>query len=348
MNIPIFDGHNDTIPKLSESRDFFLDNAKGHLDLPKAKKGNMRGGLFALFTPAETEEERKEGYGLTISGETWEITYPRSISHSWAKNFVNKNLTFIHQLAKEHPKEIKIISNFQELFSSMQQDLINVVLHFEGAEAIDEKLKNLENYYEQGLRSLGITWSRANCFGYGVPFKYPSSSDVGPGLTSYGKELVHACNNLGIMIDLAHLNKKGFFDVAKISKQPLIVSHSAVNNICPTARNLTDDQLDAIKDSGGVVGIIFDMNNTRPDGGITPSSLDVLLPHFNYIIERIGIDHIAFGSDFDGAKMPTNLQTAADFPNLLNALKQYVYSDIDLEKIAYKNWLRVIKAAWKS
>jgi membrane dipeptidase len=348
MNIPIFDGHNDTIPKLTDGRDFFLDNPQGHLDLPKMKKGNMKGGLFALFTPAETKEEREEGYGLTINGNTWEIKYAKTISHTWAKEFVNKNLTFIIDFAKKH-KEIKIIHNFIDLSLCIEQDRsIGIVLHFEGAECIDEKLINLEEYYEKGLRSLGITWSRANIFGYGVPFKYHSSPDVGDGLTSYGKALVHKCNDLGIMIDLAHLNEKGFFDVAKISKTPLVVSHTAVNALCSTARNLSDKQIDAIKDTGGVIGIIFDMNNTRKDGLPTSTSLDVLLPHFNYIIDRIGIDHVAFGSDFDGAKMPSNLKTAADFPNLINALKACGYSDEDLKKIAYKNWLRVLKASLKS
>ena len=121
----------------------------------------------------------------------------------------------------------------------------------EGCEAIDADLAALETFYAAGLRSLGPVWSRNNIFGHGVPFAYPMDPDTGPGLTEAGKRLVKACNRLGIMIDLSHITEKGFWDVAKLSDQPLVASHSNVHAITPVARNLTDRQLDAMRESQG-------------------------------------------------------------------------------------------------
>ena len=107
------------------------------------------------------------------------------------------------------------------------------VLHIEGAEAIDPELEALEVFYAAGLRSLGPVWSRPNVFGHGVPFRFPSSPDTGPGLTDAGKELVRACNRLRIMLDLTHLNEAGFWDVAALTDAPLVATHSNVHALCP-------------------------------------------------------------------------------------------------------------------
>jgi len=130
------------------------------------------------------------------------------------------------------------------------------VLHIEGAEAIDPNFEFLDVLYEAGLRSLGPVWSRPNAFGHGVPFRCPSSPDTGPGLTDLGKELIGACNRLGILIDLSHLNERGFWDVAAISNAPLVATHSNAHALSPHSRNLIDSQLAAIRETGGIVGVI--------------------------------------------------------------------------------------------
>src|SRR5206468_1669749 len=127
----------------------------------------------------------------------------------------------------------------------------------EGAEPIAPDLSNLERWYDRGLRSIGLVWSRANAFAEGVPFRFPSSPDTGPGLTDAGRELVRACNRLGILVDLSHLNEAGFWDVAGISDKPLVATHSNAHAICPASRNLTDKQLAAIKESDGMVGLNY-------------------------------------------------------------------------------------------
>jgi membrane dipeptidase len=222
-------------------------------------------------------------------------------------------------------------------------------MHFEGAECIEPDLSNLATYYDMGLRSLGLTWSRPNAFAYGVPFGFPHSPDTGPGLTESGKELVSECNRLGIMLDLSHLNEKGFWYVAELSTAPLVATHSGVHELCPSTRNLTDEQLKAVGESGGIVGINFHKGFLRADGdGQAETSLTEIVNHLNYAVEQIGIDHLALGSDFDGAKMPDDLGDVSGLTRLLDALRAAGYDETALKKIAHKNWQRLLAETWKA
>ena len=163
------------------------------------------------------------------------------------------------------------------------------ILHIEGAEAIDPDLHMLDVLYESGLRSIGPVWSRPNIFGHGVPFRYPSTPDTGPGLTDHGRALVRACNRLKIMIDLSHLNEKGFWDVAKLSDAPLVATHSNAYALCHHSRNLTDRQLAAIRESRGMVGVNFATAFIRPDGQRSEQTpLEQMVRHIDYLIEHVG------------------------------------------------------------
>src|SRR5213076_3622570 len=134
---------------------------------------------------------------------------------------------------------------------------VTAIVHFEGADPLAPDLSDLHRWYERGLRSVGLVWSRPNAFAEGVPFRFPSSPDTGPGLTAAGRDLVRACNRLGILVDLSHINEQGFWDVARLSAAPLVATHSAAHSLCPSTRNLTDKQLEAIKASEGMVGLTF-------------------------------------------------------------------------------------------
>ncbi len=229
-----------------------------------------------------------------------------------------------------------------DLDACLAGEALGAVLHFEGAEPIDPALDALDVWYAAGLRSLGIVWSRPNAFGHGVPFRFPSSPDTGPGLTEAGVALVRRCNELGVAIDLSHLNEAGFWDVARVSERPLIASHSGVHALCPAARNLTDDQLDAIAASGGLVGVNFDVGSLRADGGDDPDTpLSRIADHARYIADRCGVDHVALGSDLDGAKMPRELVDASGFPLVLAALEAAGFEDDEVDRIAWRNWRRV-------
>ena len=172
----------------------------------------------------------------------------------------------LFRIERESQGRLRVCRNAGDIDSSLADGALAAVLHIEGAECIDADFELLDVLYQAGLRSLGPVWSRPNIFGHGVPFRLPSSPDTGPGLTDLGKALIGACNALRIMIDLSHLNERGFWDVAAISKAPLVASHSNAHAISPHSRNLTDRQLAAIRETGGLVGVNFATAFLRPDG----------------------------------------------------------------------------------
>jgi membrane dipeptidase len=333
---PVFDGHNDTLLRVrapneqGDVRSFFDHGAEGHLDLPRALEGGFAGGMFAIFI--ETEGEVRE------EPLSREIVKPKTL----------EAMARLKKLKRESHGRIKIVRNADELEDCLHKGVLAAVLHFEGAEAIDPELSDLEGYYQDGLRSLGLTWSRSNEFGHGVPFAFPHSPDTGPGLTEAGRRLVEECNHLGIMIDLSHLNEKGFWDVAQLSDAPLVATHSCVHALCPSPRNLTDNQLDAIAESGGLVGVNFAVAFLREDGERDEDTpIEALVRHIVYIADRIGIDSVALGSDFDGTTIPRELGDAAGLPKLIDALRKAGLDDDGLFKLSHENWLRVLRRTWR-
>ncbi len=363
--MPIFDGHNDTLVHFyllerSEERSFLARSGKGHLDLPRAREAGFGGGFFAIFVPSPTVDyaasltRASPKPDLLIRTENgYEVKLADPIDFDYAYGFTNEVITSLFRLEEAAEGAVKVVRNVEELVDCLDQQVLAIVLHFEGAEAIDPQLHNLEAFYQLGLRSLGITWSRPNAFGWGVPFKYPASPNTGPGLTEAGKELVRACNKLGIMLDLSHLNEQGFWDVAKLSDSevgtaaPLVATHSAAHALTPRTRNLTDEQLEAIGDSNGVVGVTFSIYDLRSDGRLEGDvPLTDLIRHIDYIAQRIGIDHVAFGSDFDGATIPKEMGDVTGFPKLLGALREHGFDDAALRKLTHENWIRVLRDTW--
>ena len=225
---------------------------------------------------------------------------------------------------------------------------ITAIVHMEGAEPIAPDLSNLEEWYERGLRSIGLVWSRPNEFAEGVPFRFPRHPTPGQASPTPGAELVRACNRLGILVDLSHLNEAGFWDVAALSDAPLVATHSNAHALCASSRNLTDPQLDAVRDSGGVVGVNFAVAFLREDGlRVRDTPIAEIVRHVDYLAERMGIDHVAFGSDFDGATIPEELGGVAGLPKLVAALRDAGYDDDAIAKLTHENWLRVLGDTWR-
>jgi len=346
--VPIFDGHNDVILSKylphEESRSLFVESEKGHIDLPRAIKGALKGGLFAIFVPPDSKRiDLTKG----LTPETIEI-YRRPLEFSFSKKYAQLGIDALRALEIESRGVIKIVTNYEELRISFDQNAITIVIHFEGAEPIAKNLENLQYYYDQGLRSIGLVWSRPNVFGIGVPFEINATPDVGEGLSDAGKALVSACNRMGILIDLSHLNEKGFWDVEKITTAPLVATHSCVHRISPISRNLLDKQFDAIKASNGIVGLNFSVEFIREDcARNTDTPIKALVRHIRYMVDYMGIDHVGLGSDFDGTQIPDELKDASGLPKLITALREDGFHQNDIEKIAYKNWFRVLKDTWK-
>ncbi len=347
--LPIFDGHNDVLLHLylterGGGRSFFVRSERGHIDLPRAHEGGFAGGFFAVFVPANPATEPS----LTLTDTGYEVPLAPAIDPAYAQRTTIAMTALLFRLETASQGQLKVVRTAHELAACLRTGVLAVILHFEGAEAIDPRLDALEVFYQAGLRSLGLVWSRPNVFAHGVPFKFPHSPDTGPGLTDAGKDLVRACNRLGIMLDLSHLNEQGFWDVAALSDAPLVATHSNVHALCPTTRNLTDKQLDAIRESDGIVGLNFGVSMLREDGqNEADTPLDTLLRHIDYLVERLGIDRVGFGSDFDGVKIPQAIGDVAGLPKLIAALAEHGYDDVALRKIAHENWLRVLHKTWR-
>lgn len=342
----IFDGHNDALMVLHGSERSFLKRSDiGHFDLVRAAEGHFAGGLFAIFVPPPGKEPEDGVFSTTLpSGRGEEMA---EISGSYAELLTKSCLAKYRLLEQAAGGAIRLVTSHGQLLRQMAEGTISVVLHFEGAEAIRPDLSNLEAWYDQGLRSLGLVWSRPNAFGHGVDFAFPGSPDTGPGLSQAGFALVRACNRLGIAVDLSHLNEKGFWDVAKTSTAPLIASHSCMHRLCPNSRNLTDRQLAAIKASNGVVGINFAPAFLRADGQLSADTpIAEIVRHLLYGIEEMGIDHVALGSDFDGVLLPKEISSIAGFPKILDLLAKEGLDREALSKIAHGNWLRVLGECW--
>jgi membrane dipeptidase len=242
---------------------------------------------------------------------------------------------------------IRLVRSATEIEECFADVTIAAVLHLEGAEPI-LSADDLERRYDRGLRSVGLVWSRANKYAEGVPFRFPASPDTGPGLTEEGRHLVRLCNRLGILVDLSHLNLRGFFDVADISDAPLVASHSNAHRLCASTRNLTDEQLDTISGSGGLVGVNFAVGFLREDGMLEPEDtpLETVVRHIDYLVDRMGIDCVGVGSDYEGAAPPAELGDVTRLPDLFEALRERGYGDESLAKIAHGNWIRVLRETW--
>ena len=350
--LPIIVGHQDTllslyIPERGKGRSFFERSDEGHIDLPRAREGGLAGGFFAIFVPGSTTDSVNR---MTVvrTDKGYEVPYAPSVEIDYARRVTLAMMAELFRLEAESAGQLRVVRNTDELLYCIDNDIHAAIMHFEGAEAIDANLDALEVFYQAGLRSLGLVWSRANIFAQGVPFKFPHSPDTGPGLTEAGRELVRACNRLGIMLDLSHLNEQGFWDVARLSDAPLVATHSNAHAICPSTRNLTDKQLDAIRESRGVVGLNFGVGDLREDSHNDPDTpLETMVRHIDYLADRLGIDGVALGTDFDGTRIPTVIGDAAGLPKLIDALRMHGYDYAALRKIGFENWLRVLQKTWK-
>lgn len=339
MTIPFFDGHNDTLLKLMEAKGdratlFIEGMPEVDIDLPRAKAAGMAGGFFAMFPPP-----LKDTVATTPNYSKGELPPELGLADAQASTLAMMGCA----LQIERAGGMAICRSAAEIDAAGQSGTLAAVLHIEGAEAIDADFNALEVLYAGGLRSIGLVWSRANAYASGVPFRFPSDAEIGPGLSDAGKALVRVCNGMGVMIDLSHLNAAGFRDVAAISDKPLVATHSNVHAICAHSRNLMAWQLAAIAESGGIVGVNYATGFLRPDGQwLKDTPLEVMVRHVDALVEALGEDGVALGSDFDGAMLPAPIGDVTGVPKLLQALLDKGYGDELVRKIAMGNWRNMI------
>jgi membrane dipeptidase len=347
--LPFIDGHNDVLLALhldgAGAETFLAGRPDGHLDLRRAREGGFAAGFFAVFVMPETDEERL-ATALPDRPPPYAQPLAGTVPTEYARREADAMIELLHDIARGG--DVRVARRVADVEEALAGGPLAAILHFEGAEPVDPALETLPALYERGLRSLGLVWSRPNAFAEGVAFRFPSTPDTGPGLTDAGRRLVSACNELGILLDLSHLNERGFWDVAELSAAPLVASHSNAHALSENSRNLTDRQLDAIGRSGGVVGVTFHAGMLGAEGGLDPAlPIERIVDHVDYVAERIGLEHVAIGSDFDGATISAELGDVTGLPRLVDALRERGHGDAEIAQLAHANWLRVLRETWR-
>ncbi len=317
-SIPIIDGHTDYLLSLSMTgRSFLEETDTGHVDLPRARKGNIGAMISAIFL-------RNEHLPTNALIETL------------------RGVDLLKRTIAASNGQMELIRTHDQLVDCLNRGVFGAIMHYEGAEAIDPEFVILRLSYELGLRSLGIVWSRPTIFAEGV-----GPENTGKGLTGLGRELVKTCNDMGILIDVSHLNEPGFWDVIETSSKPFVASHSNARAVCDHERNLTDRQIKALAEKGGLMGINYAVGflvEGARKGSDVP--LSVLVDHIDHIVNLVGVDHVALGSDYDGAGVPDSLKDAAHDWAIVEELDRRGYDENAIAKICRDNWLRVLKEVW--
>ncbi|HOV94447.1 MAG TPA: dipeptidase [Spirochaetales bacterium] len=320
QRISVVDAHSDAllavvgdsqIPGEVGCRDFLVRNRLSHVDLPKLLEGRVCCQFLALFTE--------------------NADVPRAFA--FTHGLIDK---FEEICAKSEGKFFPILTG-ADLDRPESGKSVGALLSIEGAEALDGSIDNVDGFYARGVRAIGITWSRRNPFGRGVQVE---GTD---GLTSLGKELVEKLESKRMLVDVSHLSDTAFWDLVGVAKRPIIASHSNARAVNNHPRNLTDEQIRAIAQSGGAIGAVFVPNfvSLKP----TKSYLEHLVDHIDHIVQVGGLETAALGSDFDGYRGVEGhvLADASEYGLLCDALLGRGYSEDMVSKIMGKNWERVIK-----
>jgi membrane dipeptidase len=346
--LPVFDGHNDFLYRLHaapERREAIWLRGEGaqQMDLPRMRQGQFAGGFFAVYVPSPQDFDAAAVLEA-MDNPPYDLPLPALIDEAAARPVAMAMAGHLLWMERAAPGAFRLCRSAAEIRACMDQGVIAGLMHFEGAEAIGPDLDSLHLYHAMGLRSVGPVWSRPTIFGAGVPFRFPGHPDTGPGLTALGEDLVRACNRLGIVVDLSHMTEKGFWDVARISQAPLVATHSNAHALTASTRNLTDRQLHAIRDSGGMVGLNFATCFLRPDGRESPDiGWEPVLAHLDHLIAEAGEDHVGFGSDLDGATLPRGIGDVAGLPALQQALRAHGYDEALMVKLCHANWLSLLE-----
>lgn len=306
----VIDMHCDTITRLyHNNKQGLLDN-DGHLDLKKMKSGDYLLQNFALFTNLKNTSNPF----LTV----------------------NQYINYYYQEIEKYPDYIKPVFSYQDIIDNMNNNVMSSLLTLEEGAVVSNDLSLLQHYYRLGVRMITLTWNYENGIGYpNVP-----KVNTKDGLTAFGIDYIKEMERLGIIIDVSHLSDAGFYDVYNNTTKPFVASHSNARSICKANRNMTDDMILKLASRNGVIGINF-YSAFLSDNDDGMSYLKDIVKHILYIRDLAGIDCIGLGSDFDGIDCKLELKDGSGYQMLKEALIDAGLSLEEIEKIFYKNVLRL-------
>lgn len=328
----VLDMHCDTIMSLMDKKDEHLKDGNLMINISKMIKGDYLLQCFAMFVLYKKEET--ENYS--------------------PYKYCNQMIDRYNEEIEKCKEYIKPALSYKDIEDNINNNIMTSLLTIEEGGVLEGKIENLDYFYNKGVRLMTLTWNFNNEIGHPnidltnvskrqiQTAKGVFTPNLTDGLTEFGKQVVKRMNELGMIIDCSHAGDKTFYDVIELTTKPIVCSHSCSRSVCDHVRNMTDDMLLKLKENGGVVGINYCHDFIRNDNEV--ASIKDVVKHIDHIKELIGIDYIGLGSDFDGIENDCiELKDASYLPLLLDELRKQGYSEDDIDKISYKNVLRVFK-----
>lgn len=303
-----------------------IDSSVTSVDFKRMKQGGQMAQFFAVFLPPEA------GYKMF------------GVEPIPDEEYINRLHDSLLSNVKKAEDMIGMAYNAEDIRKNWAAGKTSAVLTMEDGKAVDGKMENLKRFYDMGFRALSLTWNAHNCFGA------PNSTDpkiMKEGLTDFGKEAVEYMQELGMLVDVSHLSEGGFYDVADVCKKPFAATHSNSIALCPHQRNLTDDQLRVMGNAGCVAGLNFGPEFLNMDITCKDSTAGLIAKHARHMADVGGIDCVGIGSDLDGIMGNLEIRDCTKVGLLESALKKEGFTAGEIEKIFYKNVLRVMDAAMK-
>lgn len=318
----IFDGHSDIFTDVTIRRLKGEQQVLKNHHLPRLRKGGIDGGCFVVWVDPPNDADPQKRMGQIL------------------------------QAAKDEMAECEeavLVHSKKEIDEAVAKGKFFILLGLEGLSGIGEDIDSIDKLYDFGARHAMLTWNEQNALGTGV------QGDPQRGLTPLGKRAAKKIQDKHMLLDVSHLNERSFWDVMDVAQGPIIASHSNAKKYSDTARNLTDEQLLAIRDTDGLVGL--NSFNLFVSQNIAEQDIDHLVQHAVYMAEKLGIEHLGFGFDFfeflstDSMKSYSDQDTSytrgfedcTKVPLLLEKLKQAGFTEKELEMVTYQNWMRVIE-----
>lgn len=361
QNTIIVDGHMDLPFRMynlgndlnGEVFDFMTRSDEGNIDYVRAKEGGVDAPFMAIYIPASYQE------------------------NGGAKGLADTLISMVERMVETWPEKLALAKSPEEIENNFKKGLLSLPMGIENAAAIEDEIRNIEYFYNRGIRYMTLTHGKDNLVG---DSSYDDSETHG-GLSDYGKEVVKEMNRLGMIIDVSHITDKTFFDVASMSQAPVVATHSSVRDFTPGfERNVSNEIIEKLAEKNGMVMITFggsflDQNYADANAAIRAHvqewlaennlsyrdeaaqeyirtysadkrpkvQVSKVVDHIDHVVKLVGIEHVGLGSDFDGVgdTLPEGLKDASMYPNIISELLKRGYSREDIEKICYKNFFRV-------
>ena len=319
----LIDTHNDVTSFTVEGYDIGHGDSKHMTDIARMKAGGMAAQFFAVYVAAEYAKKNQS-----------------------ADRTLQMIDTVLHDIVGRYPNDFVLATSAEGIRRAHQQHKIAALMGIEGGHAIEDSLRLLRDYYELGVRYMTLTHTNSNGWA-------DSSGDENKphnGLSPFGKDVVREMNRLGMIVDVAHVSDKTFYDALETSQAPIFSSHSSARAIADVPRNMTDEMIKALAKKGGVIQVNLNCGFVvaTPKGEKPHATLADVIKHINHIADIAGVDAIGLGSDFDGIPCaPEGLDSVDKWPNLTHALLEQGYSPEDIRKIYGENTLRVFEAVEK-